>query len=58
MFVFLTIFTITVYMCYIVILTFTKLLLLKGDLKEGMEQKLKSSGIPGDLFEIMVSVSM
>lgn len=24
-----------------------------GDLKEGMEQKLKSSGIPGDLFEIM-----
>lgn len=38
--------------------TFTKLFLFKGDLKKWMEKKLKSSGIPGDLFEIMVSESM
>lgn len=31
---------------------------LKGDLKEGIEKRLKSEKIEKDFFEIMVSVSM
>lgn len=35
-----------------------KMIALKGDLKEGIEQSLESEEIKRNFFEIMVSVSM